>query len=349
MEENYNFNQNPKRRSGFFLFAFVIVMVFANVWIINKAFSEKENPGDLPKFEINMISASSLIMKKSDTENASKYFDEKINILVLGKSGGNYIAPNLTDTILIAHIDGSSKKIKLISIPRDLAVKIPGSSEITKINALYQIGLRESETKGLELVRKKVEEVTGLKIDSFVIFDLETVEKIIDEIGGVNVFVKDDINDTKFPTPSGGYEIFSIQKGTRYLDGKTALKFIRTRNTPGGDFDRIARQQEVLKALKGKIISLNPIWDFGKIWTIFKTVQKNVRTDLGTYDLKNIWSLAKSIDLDKIETLSLNSESGLLTDQKIKIGGNIAYVLVAKPKQFEYTGIKLEIYNFLEK
>ncbi|MEK9185303.1 MAG: LCP family protein, partial [Patescibacteria group bacterium] len=151
----------------------------------------------------------------------------------------------------------------------------------------------------------------------------------------------------RFPTNNGGYETFRLEKGMRFLDGKTALKFIRTRNSPGGDFDRIGRQQEVLKALKGKLLSLNPVWNFGKIWSIFRTVQKNLRTDLSLGDMKNIWSLTKNIDLETIETFSLNADSGLIADQKMLLGGSTAYTLVAKPKPFDYTMIKSAIADFI--
>lgn len=357
MEENDNFNPNPKKSNGMFIVIFVLIMMVANVWVFQKAFSENE--GDLPKLKMNVLSASSFVIKNVEPADKSEFFSETRNILVLGKSGGSYIAPNLTDTIFVAHIDGPTKKIKLISLPRDFAVKLPrpegarlaqGAADnggITKINALYQIGLRKSERDGLKLIQEKVEEVTGLKIDSFAMFDLASVEKIIDEIGGINVYVKEDIKDTRFPTSNGGYETFSIKKGNRYLDGKTALKFIRTRNSPGGDFDRIARQQQVLIALKGKLLSLNPIWNFGKIWSIFSIVQQNLYTDLSLTDMKNIWSLAKNIDLETIKTFSINAESGLIADQKMNLGGSIAYTLVAKPKAFEYTKIRDSVSKFI--
>ena len=347
MEENDNFDPKPSGWKSAWLVVFVLVMAGANIWMFQKAFSSPA--GELPKIKINVFSASSFVIKNSQqtASDAAGFFAETKNILVLGKSGGSYIAPNLTDTIFVAHIDGPSKKIKIISLPRDLAVKIPGGSGVTKINSLYQTGLEKSEREGLLMIQNKVQEVTGLKIDSFLLFDLATVEKIIDEIGGVNVFVKEDINDARFPTNNGGYEIFRLEKGMRFLDGKTALKFIRTRNSPGGDFDRIGRQQEVLKALKGKLLSLNPVWNFGKIWSIFRTVQKNLRTDLSLGDMKNIWSLTKNIDLETIETFSLNADSGLIADQKMLLGGSTAYTLVAKPKPFDYTMIKSAIADFI--
>ncbi len=315
----------------------------ANVWAFGQVFLWTEAQDNLPRLKTNFLSASSFVVKNKIYE--PEFFNEIKNILALGQSGGNHIAPDLTDTILVIHLNGPLKKIKIISIPRDLAVKTDYG--ITKINGLYKLGGEKSKSYGLKLIKNKVEEVTGLKTDSFVLFDLSTVAKIIDDVGGLNVYVKNSIHDTRFPTDSGGYETFKLEKGLRYLDGPTTLKFVRTRNSARGDFDRIEHQQEVLKALKGKILSLNPLWDFPKLWGIFKTVQKNLRTDLALSDFRDLWGFAKNLDLDKVETFSLNPETGLVAPEKMKFGRQTAYVLVAKPKAFEYTTIKSAIDNFI--
>ncbi len=332
-------------KSYWHLVALVVFLAIANIWVFSKVFLVAD-ASKLPQLKFNAFSASSFVLQKNP-KTSDENFSETRNILVLGKSGGNHIAPDLTDTILIAHIDGSLKKIKIISVPRDLAVKTGNS--LVKINALYHMGSQKSETEGLSLIKNKAEEVTGLKIDSFVLFDLDTVEKVIDKVGGLNVYVKEDIKDTHLPTDNGGYETFSLKKGQRYLDGNTALKFVRTRNSARGDFDRMEHQQALLKAIKGKILSLNPLWDFSKLWNIFNMVQKDVRTDLTLGDLKNIWSLAKNMNLEKIETMGLNPENGLVVPEKMKFGKQIAYVLTATPKQFDYANIKSAINNFLQK
>lgn len=341
-------NQEPKsgRWKSWQLVIFVVVMAAANVWMIQKTFSSPAS--ELPKLKINVFSASSFVIKNARPADDGAAFNGTKNILVLGRSGPGYIAPNLTDSIFIVHLAGPSKKVKIISLPRDLAISVPGTKAVAKINSLYQTGLEKSETQGLNLIRTKVEEITGLKIDSFVLFDLATVEKIIDDIGGLNVYVKENINDNRFPAKKGGYETFRLSAGNRFLNGENAMRFIRTRNSGRGDFDRIERQQTVVKALKGKLVSLNPVWDFSKIWSIFKTVQSNVRTDLGLSDLKNAWGLFKKIDLEKIETFSLNSETGLIAEKKMNLGAVPAYVLVAKPQAFEYDNIKSEVDRFLE-
>ena len=329
-------------KSYWWLISLVILLAGANIFVFSKIFLIAD-ASQLPQLKFNAFSAGSFVLQKNS--KISTNFSETRNILVLGRSGGNHIAPELTDTILIAHINGPLKKVKIISIPRDLAVKT--GNYITKINGLYKIGSEKGESAGLKLIQNKVEEVTGIKTDSFILFDLDTVEKVIDEVGGLNVYVKEDIKDTSFPTDNGGYETFSLKKGLRYLDGKTALKFVRTRNSARGDFDRMEHQQAVLKAVKGKVLSLNPVWDFAKLWKIFNMVQQNVKTDLTLSDLKNIWAFSKNLDLDKLETFSLNPENGLIKSEKMKFGVQTAYVLTATPKQFDYANIQKAITSFL--
>ncbi|MBI2052289.1 MAG: LCP family protein [Candidatus Sungbacteria bacterium] len=332
------------RPGKYLLVILVVVLALANVWLVDKTFFA-EDKSQLPQMNFGLLSAGSFVIQ-NPAKNKTDSFNETRNILVLGRSGGQHIAPDLTDTIAVAHLDGSTKKIKVISIPRDLVVKTQNGT--VKINSLYSTRSKKSEKEGLELIKNKVEEISGLVIDSFLLFDLDTAEKVINAVGGLNVYVKNNINDTRFPTDAGGYETFRLEKGLRYLDGETALKFVRTRNSSRGDFDRMERQQEVLKAIKGKIVSLNPVWDFPKIWNIFSTVKKNIRTDLTLSDIKTMWGLAKNLDLEKIETLSLNPENGLVKPEKMKFGSQTAYVLTATPQQFDYANIQKAINSFLE-
>lgn len=344
--------QQPVRQRSFGLVIFIILMILANIWLFQKTFDLNRltafKKNKLPQLNLNLFSASSFIIKNSSLFNIEPpMFGKKMNILVLGKSGSGYIAPDLTDTILLARLDGPAKKIKIVSLPRDLAVKTSDGKSAVKINSLYQLGLKNSEKEGLRLIKEKVEEMSGFKIDNFILFDLKTVEKIIDAVGGVNVNVKNDIYDPSFPNDRGSYTTFQLKSGYRYLDGQTALRFIRTRHSPQGDFDRIERQQEVLKALKGKLTSLNPFWDFSKLWNIFRTVQKNVRTDLTISELKNIWSLAKTIELDTIETFILNSSTGLIIDKKVRWDNQIIDILAPVKGSYDYIDMQTAIKDFL--
>ncbi len=135
----------------------------------------------------------------------------KYNILLLGYGGKGHDGAYLTDTIILAHVDIEKKKVVLISIPRDLWVKVPTKTGyiFSKINALYQMGLfpekfpflkeeykKSSETR---LLTETIERITGLKTDYFVAVDFQGFKKAIDVLGGVKVYLEKPLDDYQYP------------------------------------------------------------------------------------------------------------------------------------------------------
>lgn len=329
--------------------ALIVTLVLANLWLVGRAFSPPRD--DLPKLNVGILETASIFLGGDNTEGQITW-TRPHTILVLGKIGEGHIAPELTDTIMLARINPleSPPKVKLISIPRDLLVKIddPNSGElVSRINALwFYAQSRKSGT--IPHAKKTFEQITGLAIDSVVVFDLETARKIIEKTDGVTVFVAEDIYDPRFPAEGGGYETFELKRGWRYLAAAEAMRFARTRASPRGDFDRIAHQQELLRALKGKIASLNPIWNFGKLWSIFELVKDEVVTDLTADDLKNLWALGGRVAFDDVKTMSIDERSAGITPKRISLGGQEADVLVASNKDmFDYLRVREVIAKFI--
>ncbi len=335
---------------GAFLIAFLLL---GNFWFAYDIIHTSKIK-NLPQLKFNPIGATSFLFSQRDTSDEEKSnitWQEEKNILILGRSGEGYKAPHLTDSIIVLHINPKTNKplVRLISIPRDLLVKVNETGDFLKINSLFSYGNRRDSIDVVSLIKKKVEDITSLKINSIIVFDLSTVEKIVEKTDGLTVFVKEDIYDPRFPTKSGGYELFSLQKGWRYLNEEDVIKFIRTRYSPLGDFDRIGRQQETLQSLKGKITSLNPIWDFPTLWSIFKTLRNELITDLNINDLKNIWFAFEEISFRDIETLSIDTTTDLVKPKTINMGGVPAYVLVAMEKDFNYNEIREAVASFILK
>ena len=223
------------------------------------------------------------------------------NILLLGYGGGMHQGAYLTDTMIVAHVDLEKKKAVLISIPRDIWVKVPTRSDsfYSKINAVYQMGLFPEDYPDLDrkyissenpsgLVKKVVGDVTGLKIDYYVAVDFQGFVNAIDTLGGVDINVTNSFTDPEYPiegkeddlcgkkeedlpelekiaTESAvlafpcRYETVTFTKGLTQMDGETALKFARSRHSleDGGDFRRAQRQQQVIDAVKNKVLSIN--------------------------------------------------------------------------------------------
>ncbi len=258
---------------------------------------------------------------------------KRINALFLGMAGEGNNAPTLTDTLMVMSVNEKTKEGFLLSLPRDLLVKIPGNNTYTKINALYQ-------ENGLDSVRTILNEITGLNFDYNIVIDLAGVKKIIDQVGGIDVFVENDIYDPAFPGPNNSYQSFTLKKGWQHLDGETALKYIRTRHDPTGDFARMNRQQKVLIALKEKISSLHPLWNLAIIFDIWKTIKGHFQTNLSITNIKAFWKMAKDIDLEKIKFKALDPTTELLIPDHAPLGDDVAYILKPKAGLDNYQEIK---------
>jgi anionic cell wall polymer biosynthesis LytR-Cps2A-Psr (LCP) family protein len=256
---------------------------------------------------------------------------DRVNFLFLGIPGESNPAPKLTDTILIINSTPKAENPVGISIPRDLLVKYPSANWQTKINALYQGG-------GIETIKTAISEITGLESNYYLVLDLEGVKKLIDKLDGIDINVEEDIYDPAFPAQYNSYEVFSLKKGLQHLDGETALKYIRTRNQPQGDFSRIRRQQQVISALKNKILSLNLFWNFPKILGLWRILEQNSSTNIGLTDIKYAWNLIKKANLDEIKFNTIAHP--LVVSSTTTLGGETASVLIPKLGLNNYSGIK---------
>ena len=189
--------------------------------------------------------------------------EKPIYILVLGVDKRPDDDPEVdgsrSDTMMLVRVSPGTGQLKLLSIPRDMFVEIsPGEED--KINASYSY-------YGLEGATKAIENLTDMQVDHHVIVDFNGFEDGIDALGGVRVNVKDPFPDN-----------VRIKEGPQRLNGNKALKFARYRGTPGGDLDRIRRQQQLVTALRHKALK----WDtVTKLPAIIKVLSKSVETDLG--------------------------------------------------------------------
>ena len=143
------------------------------------------------------------------------------------------------DTIMLVHLPADRSRVYLVSFPRDSWVPIEGYGN-AKINAAFSYG-------GPPLLIATIEQLTGVRVDHFAIVDFAGFASMTDALGGVDVRVAETVSD-----PARGVE---WPAGSHHLDGAQALDFVRQRyNLPGGDFDRIKRQQAFLKALAGRVV-----------------------------------------------------------------------------------------------
>ena len=316
------------------LSAFILIVLFGSIIIyrISSDISASRNISKIQTEEDPQEKKDNLLKSilPFSLEN-----NNPVNILLLGRPGNGYSGGNLTDTIILAHLTPAKEKAILISLPRDLLVKIPNTNKLTKINSLYNIA-------GIDGLKEKIEEITGLKIDYHVLVDLVVAQEIIELVDGLNIYVPKDIDDPFFPGPNYTYQTFNLSAGWRYLDGPEALRYIRTRYTsPNGDFDRMARQQQVITLLKQKVLELNLLWDFPTYLKMFNSLKNNIETDLGIIELKKFWEIARSIKYNQISQLVIDKkETKLLIGGQVLFGEQMASVIYPVAGQGNYDKIK---------
>ena len=172
-----------------------------------------------------------------------------------------------SDTLMIATIDPIKDKASLLSIPRDTRVGIRGYG-YDKINAAYAYG-------GEKLTQETVEDFLGLDIDHYVIINTHAFVKIIDAIGGIDVYV-DKRMYYEDPWDDDGGLIIDLYPGLQHMDGKTAVTYVRYRDEEG-DIGRIKRQQTFMKACVDQVTSPSII---PKLPAVISEVASAIKTDL---------------------------------------------------------------------
>ncbi len=252
----------------------------------------------------------------------------EIRFLLMGIAGERHDGPKLTDTMIFATLKlpeerDEELKLNLVSIPRDLMVNIPGY-EYRKINSAYAYG-------GTNLALKTVEEVIDQKIPYYAVIDFEGFKKIIDDVGGVVIDVRESFTDHQFPDDKGSYldPPLTFEAGHQKMGGERTLQFVRSRhgnNNQGSDFARSRRQQLVLKALRDKLTTFRVLTNLGLLDRILTDLGDHLRTNLQLYELKRLYDLGKNLKSENISSLAISGEFGLVCDQIAEDTG--AYLLL---------------------
>lgn len=274
----------------------------------------------------------------------------RINILLLGAAGEKKPGGNLTDTIMVMSVDTKNKKVALFSLPRDLYVQIPDTETYTKINSLYPIGIKQQ--KGVDLVKKAVEKITGITLNYYVAIDFDGFIKVIDQIGGINVTSPRDIYDASYPGPNYSYETFSLSKGFHVFDGATALKYVRERHDdPEGDFGRAKRQQQVIQAVKNKLFSVQTLFNVVALNNILNTLGESVKTDITFENIDQFIKLSKQVDMQNITNSVADAwkSDSLLKVSHVTLGNAVAFILLPRVGNYsEIQDLEKNIFNLDE-
>ncbi|PLS09612.1 LCP family protein [Neobacillus cucumis] len=224
-----------------------------------------------------------------------------INVLLLG-SDSRGEKQSRTDTIMVAHYDPETHKIKLISLMRDMLVSVPEHGQ-QKLNAAYSFG-------GPELLRETIKENFGLDIHYYTIIDFKGFEKAVDLLApnGIKVDIPYEM--------SSGINV-KLEKGKQTLHGKELLGYVRFRHDRLSDFGRIQRQQEVISKLKEQAVSFQSVVKLPKILSLMNTyIDTNI-------DSSTLLEMGKDILTKKssnIETLRIPEDGSFENKRDDELG-----------------------------
>ena len=228
--------------------------------------------------------------------------NERVNVLVMGIDQREHEqGPWRTDTMLVLTIDPVTMSGGMLSIPRDLWVPIPGYEE-GRINTAHYVGeIYDYPGGGPALAVKTVQYNLGVPIHYYVRVNFVAFEQLVDLIGGIDIYVDEEIVDPTYPDEAYGYDPLYISAGWQHFDGEMALKYARTRHTAGGDFDRAKRQQQVILAVFGQVTQPDTLAQLApRAAELWRTLQGAVVTDLALDKVIALAQLASEVDPNDI-------------------------------------------------
>ena len=324
----------------------IISGLFVGSKIITFANSVSLSKQNFTQNIVNTIGSSIPGLQILDQSSIAADIREKksVNILLLGYGGDGHDGAYLTDSMLLMSINFATNKVSLISIPRDLWVKIPTDGydgSYAKINAAYAYGLDQShfpnklpQFNGVagagELSKYEVSNVLGLHVDCYVSMDFSGFKQIVDTLGGVNINVDNSFSDYSYPNgdenDSGPYCIapdpnnspcrykqIHFDSGEQFMDGARALEYVRSRHasgSEGSDFARSRRQQKLISAIQQKALSLGML---PRIFDLMSAIQGHFQTDLSFAEIKDLFGYIGKINFDVANKGQLSDDNLLVS------------------------------------
>jgi LCP family protein required for cell wall assembly len=343
-------NRPAKKRRVLKLFTGIIVFFLTVTAVFSSQVLMSEEQSTSWFNNIPIIKQIKHLAESADKQLKGEERD-RINILLLGMGGKNHQGGYLTDTIILASLEPSTKKVAMISIPRDMAVPMEdrGWQKINHVNAYAEM---EEPGSGGVATSQAISDILETPIDYFVRVDFDGFINIIDEIGGVKVEVENTLNDYSYPIMGredaepyeSRFEHLHIEKGWQTMDGKLALKYARSRHAAGvegSDFARAKRQQKIIQAAKDKLLSLNTLLNPGTLAEIVNQYQEHVDTNLKIWEIVKLWNNFKHTNSENITSKVIdNGPNGLLKDTISEQG---AYLLL--PRSGDFAEIQYFVHN----
>ncbi len=233
----------------------------------------------------------------------------RVTVLLMGLDYADWentdrAGPPRSDTLILLTIDPLSKTAGMLSIPRDLWVSMPGIQGEQKINTAHRFGeLYNMPGGGPGLTMRTLENLLEVPINFYARLDFRSVETLIAEIGGIELEVPAQIK----VDPIGPGNTVVLEPGRQLLDGPTALAYARSRTTEGEDFDRSARQQQVILAIRQRVFEPGNLPRLvSRAPALYRQLSAGIQTNLTLQQIIQLAWLAAEIPAEDIQRLSIS-------------------------------------------
>ena len=228
----------------------------------------------------------------------------RLNILLLGidRRPGETGLGYRSDTMMLASFDPETNSLGILSIPRDLYVQIPGYSAPQRINTALALGELQRPGYGPTLAMQTVQYKLGIGVNAYLLADFTALIRLVDAIGGIDIDVPTPLADYDFPDMYYGYDPLILSAGMQHMDGYTAQKYARTRHGDS-DFDRARRQQQVLYAIRDRILSFEALPQLIiQAPSLYASIEQNVSTELSLEQMIRLGLWLKDLPAENIHT-----------------------------------------------
>ncbi len=273
------------------------------------------------------------------TQTAYMNTSDRTNVLVMGFGGGSHDGAYLTDSMSLVSLLPQSHHTSLVSVPRDLWVQYPPSSgQYSKINAIYELGAgytNKNPKAGGDAAAQKIALITGLNVKYWVTIDFAGFRKLIDSIGGIDVYVPDSFNacypNNDNASKDASWKKVQFNKGTQHMNGETAIEYARAREplavcgmgtsqNPAEltDFGRSARQQIIVKAVLAKVKQTST-WPH--LYNAMDALKGAIYTNMSLADL-SAFALKMNLNDPKTAHIGLSNQN-VLVDSSSSDGQSI--------------------------
>jgi len=310
----------PSGRAAVAVIAGVALLVAGllsfRVWSAIHAIAPRAQPADLV----------ALVHAQSDEPGSLGWKikrNERINIVLLGYGGPGHDGPYLTDSIMVLSLRPGTHEAIMVSLPRDLWVKIPALPNnrfmMGKLNSAYAIGSDRRNypnvrndwktlTGGGDLTAATISQVIGQPVDYWVGVDFKAFRDVVDALGGVQINVPTALDDRRYPRgETAGMMHIHFNPGLQQFDGERALEYARSRESTS-DFDRSRRQQLIMVAVRQRVFSLNAI---PRLLSLLGALQDNVRTNLRPAEMRLLAGLAGQFKDEDIRRVAIDTSNFL--------------------------------------